>query len=177
MKVAAAKVIKSKTVSGGQPIGHTDIHFAYSGYTIRDDGSNKSLVLAYPVNLIITATGTVTLPQWTGAVAATTEDKDKWQKLIDDLNTHEQVHVCIGLTTFDTLKLQSLNIHGEGKTNLKAEADLKAKIPKTFQAIVDDDQKKQTKYDDETDNGTQEAEQKEYNKQITSDCNSKYLKN
>lgn len=110
-------------------------------------------------------------------MTATKEDKDKWQKLSDDLDTHEQVHFCIGLTTFDTLKLQSLGIHGEGKTKSEAEADLKAKIPKTFQAIVDDAQTKQKKYDDETDNGTKEAEQAEYIKQITSDCNGKYPKN
>lgn len=52
MKVAAAKVIENNTAGGDQPIGYTNIHFAFSDYTIRDSNSHKSLVLAYPVNFI-----------------------------------------------------------------------------------------------------------------------------
>lgn len=175
MKIAAAKVIKDKTVSGGQPIGYTDIRFTSSRYTIRDGGSER-LVLAYPLNLTVKVIGTITLPQWTEVEAATAEDKERWKKLFDDLNKHEQVHVCFALTAFDKIKQEFLGINGKWKTRAQAEADLKAKIKKVFDDITDELKAKQKKYDKDTDNGIKEIEQAEYNKLITSDCDAKYPK-
>lgn len=131
MKIAAAKVIKSKTVSGEQPIGHTFPFLRYSDYNYRYK-SNKTNITAYPVLLAVTMTINVILPQWTEVGAATVEDKEKWKKLFDDLNKHEQVHVCIALTAFNQLKQEFLGINGNGKNQSLAEKDLDGKITKVL---------------------------------------------
>ncbi len=104
MKIAAAKVIKDKTASGEQPIGLTIWLIDRSAYNKIRFGGTKSRPLAYPIGLTVQGKIEVILPQWTEVEAATAEDKDKWKKLFDGLNNHEQVHVCIALAAFNDMK-------------------------------------------------------------------------
>lgn len=176
MKVAAAKIIKDKTASGEQPIGLTIWSIDRSDYSKIRFGGTKSRPLAYPIGLTVQGKIEVILPQWTEVEAAKTEDKDKWKKLFDGLNKHEQVHVCIALAAFNDIKQKFLGISGSGKTTQAANLDLNNKVPTIFSDIIADTKMKQKKYDDDTDNGLKETEQTEYNKLITTECDAKYPK-
>lgn len=118
----------------------------------------------------------VILPQWTEVETASADDKDKWKKLFDDLNKHEQVHVCIALVAFNKVKQKYLGISGAGRTTQAANIDLNIKVPKILTDITDASTVKQDKYDKDTDNGIKETEQTEYNKQITTECDKQYPK-
>lgn len=175
MKIAAAKVIKDRTVNGEQPIGLTIWSITQSGYKKVRFGGSKAQPLAYPIGLTVQAKIEVILPQWT-EVEAAAEDKDKWKKLFDGLNKHEQVHVCIALAAFNKIKQEYLGISGAGRTPQAANTDLNNKVPKRLKDIVTETEVKQTKYDTDTDNGLKETEQAEYNKQITRECDKQYPK-
>lgn len=176
MKIEAAKVIKIKTVSGGQPIGNTHWEITHSGYKKVRFGGSKSRPLAYPIGLTVQGKIEVTLPQWTELETASVEDKEKWKKLFDDLNKHEQVHVCIALVAFNEVKQKYLGISGTGQTTGAANIDLNDKVPKILDDITAETKVKQKKYDVDTDNGLKEKEQAEYSKQITTECDKQYPK-
>jgi predicted secreted Zn-dependent protease len=104
------------------------------------------------------------------------EDRKIWDKMIEQLDKHEQGHFCFALETFEKIKQEFLSVSGVGKTQAAANSILNANILK----LIDDEEAalkvRQTKYDDETNHGRINIEQEKYNKLISEKCNQIYPK-
>jgi predicted secreted Zn-dependent protease len=174
LEIEAAKIISMKTSSGKQLIGWTNCAITYRSTSTRFGGSEGRFI-AYPVGLRPQAKATVTLPRWTGKERAITADREKWDDIVRKIDLHEQYHVCIALTGFNKIKMAFLGITGMGRTLEKAKADLDSKLPAEFKKLFDEISERQRSYDMETDHGSIDARQKDYDKQITQECRQCYL--
>lgn len=112
------------------------------------------------------------MPQWRGI--GPPEDMQKWQEMVAALDKHEQGHICIALEGFNKIKQAILGINGTGQTQEKARTALESKITKMYKDISDESRQKQEKYDKDTNHGTKNTEQEQYNKQFTEECNKVY---
>lgn len=171
MHIEAKKVFKTTTDDGGIVVGNVNTAFdtSFKGFRYT---TNRQSITAYPVGMTIQSVSKVILPNFNGI--ALPEELEKIQHVVKGIIKHEQVHVCIALTTFNDIKKVASGINGKGRTKLAAANDLNANIKIFFDAILIESKAKQTKYDKETDHGLIAIEQEKYNKNITAECDTYY---